>query len=314
MRIALVGAGLAGLACANRLTEAGHRVALFDKGRGPGGRMATRRVSTLAGEVSFDHGAQYFTTRDDGFRAQIARWQEAGLVAPWPAAGAQAWVGVPAMNAPLKHLAAGLDVRWSAQVASVAREAGGWRLLGAGLDEAGFDALVVAVPAEQAAPLLAPWDADAAALAGATRSEPCWTVMAAFAARLPAAADMFRGGAVVDWAARNSAKPGRTGPESWVIHASPAWSRDHLEQGPEAIVPLLLEALFRCLDVPAASPMLALAHRWRYARSGAADRSLLWNAGQALGVCGDWLLGPRVESAWVSGTRLADTITGRGAD
>ena len=65
MRIGIVGAGMAGLACAEELTRLGHAVLLFDKGRGPGGRMSTRRIQTSAGEAYFDHGAQYFTVRDD---------------------------------------------------------------------------------------------------------------------------------------------------------------------------------------------------------------------------------------------------------
>ena len=37
MRIAIIGAGMAGLTCATRLTENGHEVTVIDKGRGPGG-------------------------------------------------------------------------------------------------------------------------------------------------------------------------------------------------------------------------------------------------------------------------------------
>ena len=86
MRIAIVGAGLAGLSCGTRLDQAGHGVALFDKGRGPGGRLSTRRMATPSGDARFDHGAQYFTARDPDFRWQVADWEGAGLAAPWPAA------------------------------------------------------------------------------------------------------------------------------------------------------------------------------------------------------------------------------------
>lgn len=67
MRIGIVGAGMAGLACAEGLAGLGHEVVLFDKGRGPGGRMSTRRLPTSAGEAHFDYGAQYFTVRDKNF-------------------------------------------------------------------------------------------------------------------------------------------------------------------------------------------------------------------------------------------------------
>lgn len=100
MRTAIVGVGMAGLACAERLAGRGHVLTLLDKGRGPGGRMSTRRVATEAGEANFDHGAQYFTVRDPGFRTRVDAWVATGCVAPWVAAGAEAFVGVPGMNAP----------------------------------------------------------------------------------------------------------------------------------------------------------------------------------------------------------------------
>jgi monoamine oxidase len=61
MQVGIIGSGIAGLSCADRLTSFGHEVCLFDKGRGPGGRMSTRRVEVEGHTLSFDHGAQYFT-------------------------------------------------------------------------------------------------------------------------------------------------------------------------------------------------------------------------------------------------------------
>jgi predicted NAD/FAD-dependent oxidoreductase len=55
-------------------------------------------------------------------------------------------------------------------------------------------------------------------------------------------------------------------------------------------------------------PTYLAAHRWRYARVPRSDRTCAWNAALQLGACGDWLLGPRVEQAWLSGIALARTI------
>ena len=68
-RYAVVGAGLAGLAAARALVAADRAVDLFEKSRGTGGRVATRRALG----TTFDHGAQYFTVRDSGFSAALAR-------------------------------------------------------------------------------------------------------------------------------------------------------------------------------------------------------------------------------------------------
>lgn len=311
MRVAVVGAGLAGLACAQALTAAGVGVALFDKGRGAGGRMSSRRVATPSGEAGFDHGAQYMTARDPGFRAQLEAWRVAGLAQPWPAAGEDAWVGAPTMNAPLKAMGAALAVRWNARVETLAREPQGWRLLGEDLDEGRFDAVLLALPAEQAAVLLGGPAPRLAARASATPSAPCWTVMAAFGERLPVEPDVLRSPGEVAWAARNSSKPGRAGPESWVLQASADWSGRNLERAGEEIAAELLSTFLATHRLDPRPTLALAAHRWRYARSGVAGAGAMWDGEAALGVCGDWLLGPRVECAWLSGRRLAEAVTTR---
>lgn len=323
-RTAIVGAGIAGLSCATRLAAAGHEVCVFDKGRGPGGRMSTRRMPLADGEASFDHGAQYFTAHDPGFVAQVAAWEADGVVARWPAAGDNAWVGTPGMNAPVRALAAPLDVRWSTRVDALADGADGsgargrWRLDGEALDASGHDRVVVAVPAEQVSALLRAHAPAFAGRADATASQPCWTVMAAFDAPLPIPDDTLRGGDddIIGWAARDSAKPGRAAGERWVLQATPAWSQAHLEDDATTVVAALLAALAARRATALPAPSLAVAHRWRYARSGGgsaeggrfAGAGALWDPAAGIGCCGDWLLGPRVEAAWLSGLALADAI------
>ncbi len=311
MQIAVIGAGVSGLACAAALQEAGHRVVLFEKSAGVGGRMSTRRMDTVLGEASFDHGAPYFTADDPGFRILVEGWQAAGLAAPWPPAGPGAFVGVPGMNAPARRMADGLDVRRWQRIELLGRGPEGWRLDGAADRSNGHDAVVVAVPAEQAAALLRPVSPSFAARAVAVAGEPCWTVMASFAERLPVAADVVRNAGGLAWAARNSAKPGRTGPEAWVLQASPDWSRAHLEDAPGSVVAALL-ALFAAAGIVLPEPASASAHRWRYARFGDAGAGYLWDKANQLGVCGDWLLGAGVEGAWRSGTALAAAIGAAG--
>ncbi len=308
MTIAIVGAGIAGLACAQRLVASGRPCTLFDKGRRPGGRLSTRRMATLLGEATFDHGAQYFTVRDPAFRARVEAWRDQGLAAPWPAAGHDAFVGVPAMDAPVAAIAGALDVRPARRVDALRREAGGWRLAGEGIGDEPYEAVVVTVPAEQVGALVAPWDAGMAARAAAVRSEPCWTLMAAFAERLPIAADVVKHRGAIGWATRNNAKPGRSGPEAWVIQAGADWSRAHLEMEPAEATAAVLDAFARAVDIAVPEPMAAAAHRWRYARSGEGGPGPMWNAALGLGACGDWAIGPRVESAWASGHRLAGAM------
>ena len=303
MAIAIIGAGMAGLAAAGQLVRGGESVRLFDKGRGPGGRMATRRAMLGDTEVSFDHGAQYFTARSPEFREVVAGWISAGAAAEW---GEGRYVGTPAMSSVIRAMAAPLDVTWGAQVNAIDGGPGAWRLrMADGSSTEEFGRVVVAVPAEQAAVLLAAAAPDLAAGAGSVQSAPCWAVMLGYAqATGMTVHDLEPESGPLGWVARNSSKAGRAGAETWVLHARADWSAEHLEDASEAVAEALTAA-FRDLT-GAAAPDLALAHRWRYARVTAAlDEPFQFQAGLGLATCGDWHLGARVEAAWTSGHLLA---------
>ncbi|MCC6827301.1 MAG: NAD(P)-binding protein [Novosphingobium sp.] len=317
MRIAIVGAGMAGLSCADALSAIGCGVTVFDKARGPGGRMSTRRIDTPLGQATFDHGAQYFTARAPGFRAQVDAWEKCGVVSPWPLPASDAWIGTPGMNAIIKAMAGERDVRWNSPVDRIERDGEqrggeqrdeGWRLRAGTVWFTGFDAVVLAVPAEQALPFLSLHDFAMAREVMLARSQPCWTAMFAFADRVPGAIDMLRDAGPIGWAARNAAKPGRSGVEGWVVQARADWSTRHLEYSVGEIAALLLDELAAALGIDLPELIAASAHRWRYAMSAGLGLGALWNAESGLGVCGDWLLGPRVECAWLSGQELARQI------
>ena len=305
-RIGIIGAGMAGLSCADALVAQGHHVKLFDKARGAGGRMSTRRIVTPLGEASFDHGAQYFTARDAEFMQVVSDWSNRGLARRWPAAGSDAWIGMPGMNALVRDMAERHDVHYGRMVQGVVRADRGWRLAGEHIEPECFDAVLLAVPAEQAATLLGPIDLGMARQALVARSQPCWTAMFAFADRLPTETVTLRNQGLISWAARNSAKPGRGGPEAWVVQASGSWTSEHIGSEPVVVERQMLDALGDALTLETGTPIASAVHCWRYAMSAGSGDGALWNDTLAIGVCGDWLLGPRVECAWLSGKVLAD--------
>lgn len=317
--VIVVGAGMAGLACATRLAKLSEGVRVFDKGRGPGGRMAARRVEIAGEHVSFDHGAQYFTARDPKFRAAVEQWEMDGVVARWPAAGDDAWVGTPGMNAPLKAMAQGLEVHWNTRVLAISTDRRLWHVE---TSEGRFTSggLFIALPAEQARELIrpvAPVFADRIAEVG---SRPCWAVMAAFEARLDIAADVLRAPEdPISWAARNSAKPGRSGTECWVLHASPERSREIIDLPPDEAASVLLGDFFRQTGAAPRNPMHLAAHRWLYAMPdpclsrgnwsiGLSHQPYLYDPEFCLGIAGDYMHSPRVEGAWLSGHALAGEL------
>jgi len=310
--ITIIGAGMAGLACARRLTSAGHTPLVIDKGRGIGGRMATRRVILAKDEISFDHGAQYLTARDPGFAADL---HDLGLAcAPWDdGSGARRLVGLPGMSGLPRAMAAGLDVKLNRQVTAVRAVPGGWEL--------DIDAtcimtrhLVMTVPAPQAAallgPLLGPGHCLYTQIAGVLMA-PCLTLMAAFPADAPRP---FRSRASDDqplaWIAQDSSKPVRSRTlTSWVAQASTEWSERHLEDTPEVVADRMLPMLAAAIGVAPESSLYAAAHRWRYARTiTPLGAPFLQSGDGTLHVGGDWCLGARVEAAWASGTAIADAI------
>ncbi len=320
LHYAVIGAGIAGLCCARVLADAGVRVSVFDKSRGPSGRMSTRRGEGWA----CDHGAQYFTARDPLFEAEVARWQAAGVAARWQprlavfdaggrrssdGAAPARHVGTPRMTAPARLLAEGLDLRLQTTVTALQRYDHGWELATAerGLLAEAFDGVLLAVPAPQALPLLQPMAPALAALAGAARMQGCWALMLRFEAPLALDFDAaFVNDGPLRWIARDTSKPGRSGPETWTLHASAEWSAAHLEDGADAVAAALIAA-FRALG--GAMPLAWSAHRWRYAITDAATAGrCAWDAAAGLGLCGDWLNGGRVEGAWLSGHALAQRV------
>ena len=319
--IAIIGAGMAGLSCAQRLAAGRHKVRLFDKGRGPGGRMSTRRASTGLGELRWDHGAQYFTARSPEFVAAVTTWQAEGVVAPWQARfvriladgthdtdeAASRFVGVPAMNSVIRAMAAPLEVDWGCRIVSVSGTAGRYILHREDGQQTGpFTRVVVAVPAEQVAGLLGDVAPEIAQIADTARSAPCWSVMLAFEAPLDAPFDAAKcETGPIGWMARNSSKPQRGPGETWVLQADADWSRAHIEMQPDGVAEHLLGA-FRDI-VPAPEPQYQAGHRWRFAKveRPAAGEAELAAASRGILACGDWARAARVEAAWLSGQSAA---------
>ena len=309
MRIAVIGAGIAGLAAARTLVERGHAVRIFERARIAGGRVGTRVAGPielpkgLAGEVAFDHGAQYFTVRDDRFSELAAEWKRDRVIAKWTGRivsfDGEGWedlesetsryVGTPGMSAIATALATGLDIEFGAKIESLEP------LL------AGFDRVIVATPPDQAKAL--------GAAVPAVTMQPNWTVMAAFEERVAARFDAaFVHGSPLGWIARNTSKPKRNWKiDCWVMQATSAWSRAHFDDRPDDVGSFLMEAFEDLIPAGLPRAFYATVHRWRYAT---ADPPLAVGAihheTARVTLCGDWCLGSRLEDAYLSGVKAAE--------
>ncbi len=337
-RIAVVGAGIAGLACARTLRQAGHTVAVFEAAAQAGGRVAT--LATPFG--SFDTGAQYFTVRDARLATALQataqdlakRWSasavrvldEHGRVAEITRPRGEAhWVAAPTMDALPRRWAEPLqaagELRLSTHVQQLAPDAldgSRWQLHTQGPAEeqhvhAGFDAVVLALPAPEAGRLLAsaPSVADLAGPLGAVEIAPCWNLSLAYPnASQPGTLGPQWNAARsthhrVAWLTREASKPGREPIERWTVQASPAWSAEHAGDDPARATAKLLKAFAEITGIRA-TPGWTDVRLWPQARTlRPLGQPFVWDARRGIGVCGDWCIGDRVEDAFVSGLKLA---------
>jgi photolyase PhrII len=320
-RVAVIGAGLAGLICARTLADHNVAVTVFEKSRGFGGRCATRRD----GAWQFDHGAQYFTVRDPRLLPLIRSWHQQGVIGVWPGVlavrdhgrwspaktGVRRWVGVPGMNALGIHLATDLDVQLDTLVSIVEREGAQWRLLSdSGNDLGVFDVVLACVPGPQACALLTPLAPRLAVRTTAATMHATMATMVVLAERpdLPFDGAFINDHPILRWIGRNNSKPGRPADEAWVLHATRAWSTEHLESDPDMIAGAMTAA-FQAVVGASVAPVRQRAHRWRFALpEPVASDEALYDGALGLGAAGDWCGGPRMEGALLSGIALAGRV------
>ena len=312
--VIVIGAGISGLLATAALQSGGARVLILEKGRGVGGRLATRRTDLGA----FDHGAQFFTARNPQFRSRVEAWQAAGIVKAWATGFALAdgtfkrdgetrFCGVNGMASIAKYLAHGLDVRVNAKVVRVQTEGDGWVVTTEAGERFSGRALLLTPPVPQSLELLATGDF---LLPEPVRGElrqieyaPCLAVLAQLSgpSRVPEPGGLWFEGEPVSWMADNQRKEVSSGAGASVtIHAGPQFSRAQWETPEAAVTATLLAAAGPWLG---SVPVQTQLHRWRYSLPLRVhpERCVVVLETAPLVFAGDAFGGPRVEGAALSG-------------
>ncbi|WP_436399395.1 NAD(P)/FAD-dependent oxidoreductase [Roseobacter sp. S98] len=314
--IAVIGAGLAGVHLARLLSDVA-TVTVFEKSRGIGGRMSTRRAETYR----FDHGAQYFTARGNAFLSFLEPFVAQGYVAEWnprlagaaasdPRWNAPRFVGVPAMNSLAKAAASGLDVRLGDAVENILPAGQGWRLACASGAEAGpFDIVLSTAPAFQTAALLPGGITERNALDEA-KMLGCYSLMLGFDTAPDPGWDAFVGdGDPLAWIAANHSKPGRDARPAFLCQTGNTWAEARLERDQEDVRRHLLAAFTDLTGIDTGMAEYVSLHRWRYAAvQTPAGRPYLFDPGLGIGAAGDWCGQGRVEAAFDSAGALASAV------
>jgi renalase len=323
-KIAVIGAGISGLACATKLQNAGLDVTVFEKSRGVSGRMSTR----VNEGWQCDHGAQYFTASNAQFAAEVQRWHAAGVAKLWQprlqmfdgtkftekTSLKDRYMGVPRQTSPAKFLAQNLNLLASTTINKVELINNQWQLSSKeqGAFNHVFDALILAIPAPQAKVILEASAPKLAQVAASVAMQGCWTLMCCFESKLELPFNgLFVQNSLLSWVARDSAKPGRildstAYSEIWVLHASSKWSEIHIDENANIVAEKMITEFIK---LGGSMPQGYATHLWRYAEC--ANYSTLgcaWDNEMQVGLCGDWLNGGKVQGAWLSGQLLAEQL------
>ncbi len=322
--VLIIGAGLSGLIAARALASSGSQVTVLDKGRGVGGRLATRRMEP--GRA--DHGAQYFSAKTPEFQQQVDEWLQTGVVREWHLETAASgddqpkhprYVGAEGMSGLAKTLADGLHLQLNERVIRLERVAGGWHAHTESGHTHRADAVLCTLPAPQALALLRDSELDPAEIGVAALSaityQPCIAVVVALnqSNQLPAPGGVRFDEGPVAWVADNQQK-GISSSPTLTIHASADFSRKRLEYTDSDVNLLGAELISELGEWISPSAVDSFqVHRWRYslADNRYAEPLLVAQTPAPLLFGGDGFGMGNVEGAFLSGRAMAKWLSDR---
>lgn len=328
--IAIVGAGMAGLTCAQMLHQAGYKVVVLDKSRGLGGRMATRRLQG----THADHGVCYLKPKSPEFQNLLDYLVSRKVSRIWTETmhefvdgkiqlakkQAPCYVSATGISAIAKFLAIGLTLRLNYRVMQIeARE--GWQLHCESGETISAKAVVIAIPAPQAAMLCHGIDAELLARIQAVEYSPCISAIAVYPVERQAEVQALEWKALVcpsdaelGWIGIDSTKQLNPVQPTVIVQSSAQFAAQHLEDlDLQQVGENLLERASEIARPWLASPEVFQVHRWRYAFpiQPLSEKYLAANTGVPLFCTGDWCGGNRVESAFHAGLATAKELNQR---
>lgn len=330
--IAILGAGLCGLLIANELKKKRISPTVFEKSRGTGGRMATKRWPWGQANI----GAQYFTARNEVFRSLVETWVQKGHAQRWNFTpfkvhnnrlvaspdNVDRFVGRPNMTSITRFLAKDIDLALNTHINKADVSSNGtWKLHDKnGKTHGPFDIVISTLPAEQSNVLFAEHTELHRHI-----HRPCWAVVFATACSDGSLIDKEIQGIFGDdqfsWASRQSALQNlppvspaspisrtRDFNDIWLLHSAPEWTEaqgftfsPHIRNSAKEWLETLLEKQLNIVHQEH--------HFWRYANiigapnaeaRIASDDAIISSNQSTLLITGAWQHSGKVEGAFLA--------------
>ncbi len=331
--LAIIGAGVAGLTFANTIKNTGKILAVFEKARGTGGRMSSKRVAYGSDSfMPFDLGCVSLCAQSKAFQQQLSDWQQEGVVTPWwkeeISAGVDRlhYVATPRNSALTRHLSKHVDCHFSTRINAINKFEDIWQLL----DENGSivaqaKQVVLAAPPAQTYDLLAQAQAQPLReLLSKVEVAPQW-VMGIEVDGLPLELpELSRpNSTIIGSISQETLKPGRgntEAPEKYIlqVQATAEWTNENLDMSKDEVSALLTEELSNYLKEQYSHQIKVLcnySHRWLYSyvtKGIETENNYVWDE-SGLALIGDYInnTGHKsgIEAAWLSGKQLAAWLT-----
>ena len=317
-RVAIIGAGLTGLRAARRLTEAGIETRLFDKSRGVGGRVATRRLERNGLNLCFDHGTPFLTSP----QLQAISKPMNSLPNPLPLdVAAHSELGseslicmADGMNQIGKWLASGLEIHLNRPVTEIVPSGSTrqWQILtGDDVVPDDFDLIITTTPPHQAAEILRSSDSTVVTALNAIEPQGCWSLMLVTEPPLPLGLGLVSlpESQIIERVINENAK-GRSSERLGLctVHAKRSWSQRHMQSPKVDVQAAMIEAL-QSLGLNSGNIVHAQLHRWLYA--GVAQplgQPYLADMQRSLICAGDWCIGNDIDCALASADATAAKV------
>jgi renalase len=321
-KIAIIGAGISGITIAKKLADY-NEVTIFDKSRGIGGRMATKRWQNY----HFDHGAQFFTAKSKEFKALCQQAKNDGIIEEWNCNFAEItadkitrkwqfnqqkphFVAKPQMNNLCKYLAQDLNILLKKQIQEIDFSSQKWSLKTTENEIFNnFDYLIIAIPSHQAINLI-PKNFKYFDIISNIKMSGCFTLMLGFKEKIKTEFEAaLVKNSIISWISINSSKPQRPKEFTLIANSSNKWADQNIEQDLETVKKELIINLGKIIALDVEKISYQNIHRWRYANAPLikGEKSLFDNS-LKIGICGDWFISGRVENAFLSALSLYSSL------